>query len=142
SRDAATPACCERLPPTERAAICEAPLRVLPIWARPTCAPPKCALPTCAALNPPPPRAPKLIPPLCPPNPRPRPPEPPTCPPSPPTHTAPAPATSGARFECEKRRDAEQRRSNASASSHRAAGPAPHRRGRLRLGILPRTKSF
>jgi hypothetical protein len=55
---------------------------------------------------------------------------------------ATAPATSGVCFECEKRHDDEQHRGNASADSHDAARLAPHRRGRLRLGILPRTKSF
>jgi len=56
--------------------------------------------------------------------------------------TATAPATAGVCFECEKRHDDEQHRGNASASSHGAAGLAPHHRGRLSLGILPRTKSF
>src|SRR5262249_50964846 len=84
SRPAATPARCQRLPPTERAAICALPTRALPI----------CGRPICAALNPPPPRAPKLIPPRCPPNPPkwppppspppPRRPCPPPCPPPPP----------------------------------------------------------
>jgi hypothetical protein len=55
---------------------------------------------------------------------------------------ATAPATAGVCFECEKRHDDEQHRGNASASSQGAAGLAPHRRGRLSLGILPRTKSF
>jgi hypothetical protein len=55
---------------------------------------------------------------------------------------ASAPATAGVCFECEKGRDDEQHRGNASASSHGAAGLAPHHRGRLSLGILPRTKSF
>src|SRR5262249_55570728 len=52
------------------------------------------------------------------------------------------PATAGACFEGEKRHDDEQHRGNASAGSPGAAGLAPHRRGRLSLGILPRTKSF
>jgi len=54
---------------------------------------------------------------------------------------ATAPATAGVCFEGEKRHDDEQR-GNASAGSQGAAGLAPHRRGRLSLGILPRTKSF
>jgi hypothetical protein len=61
-----------------------------------------------------------------------------------PTATMPAataPATAGVCFEGEKRHDDEQR-GNASAGSQGAAGLAPHRRGRLSLGILPRTKSF
>jgi len=58
-----------------------------------------------------------------------------------PAATVPA-ATAGIRFEGEKRNDDEQHRGNASAGSHGAAGLAPHRRGRLSLGILPRTKSF
>jgi hypothetical protein len=50
-------------------------------------------------------------------------------------------------FECEKRHDEEQHRGQASAGRqhqpHGAAGlGAPHRCGRLSLGILPRTKSF
>jgi hypothetical protein len=50
-------------------------------------------------------------------------------------------------FECEKRHDEEQHRGQASAGRqrqpHGAVGlRAPHRCGRLRLGILPRTKSF
>ena len=50
-------------------------------------------------------------------------------------------------FKCEKRHDEEQHRGNASAGrqyrTHGAAGlGAPHRRGRLSLGIPPRTKSF
>jgi hypothetical protein len=53
-----------------------------------------------------------------------------------------APATAGVCFEGEKRHDDEQHRGNASAGSHGAAGLVPHRRGRLSLGILPRTKSF
>jgi hypothetical protein len=55
---------------------------------------------------------------------------------------ATAPATAGVCFECEKRHDDEQHRGNASASSQGAAGLAPHRRGRLSLGIFPRTESF
>jgi len=53
-----------------------------------------------------------------------------------------ATATAGACFKGEKTHDDEQHRGNASAGSHGAAGLAPHRRGRLSLGILPRTKSF
>ena len=50
-------------------------------------------------------------------------------------------------FECEKRHDEEQHRGQASAGRqhqpHSAAElGAPHRCGRLSLGILPRTKSF
>jgi hypothetical protein len=55
---------------------------------------------------------------------------------------ATAPATAGVCFKCEKRCDDEQHRGNASASSQGAAGLTPQRRGRLSLGILPRTKSF
>jgi hypothetical protein len=60
---------------------------------------------------------------------------------------ATAPATAGVCFECEKRHDDEQRRGNASAGRqhrpHGAAGVgAPHRGGRLSLGVSPRTKSF
>jgi len=55
---------------------------------------------------------------------------------------ATAPATAGGCLECEKRHDDEQHRGNASAGSHGAAELAPHRRGRLSLGILPRSKSF
>jgi hypothetical protein len=55
---------------------------------------------------------------------------------------ATAPATAGVCFECEKRHDDEQHRGNASAGSHGTAELAPHRRGRLSLGLLPRTKSF
>ena len=58
------------------------------------------------------------------------------------TMPATAPAPAGVCFECEKRHDDEQHRGNASAGSHGAAGLAPHRRGRLSLGILPRTESF
>ena len=58
-----------------------------------------------------------------------------------------APATAGVCFECEKRYDDEHHRGHASASRqyqlHGAARlGAPHRRGRLSLGISPRTKSF
>ena len=61
--------------------------------------------------------------------------------------TMPAAAAAGVCFECEKRHDDEQHRGNASAGrqyrTHGAAGlGAPHRRGRLSLGIPPRTKSF
>ena len=56
--------------------------------------------------------------------------------------SATAPATAAVCFEGEKRHDEEQHRGNASAGSQGAAGLAPHRRGRLSLGILPRTKSF
>jgi hypothetical protein len=62
-----------------------------------------------------------------------------------PAATMPAattPATAGVCFECEKRHDDEQHRGNASARSQGAAGLAPHRRGRLSLGILPQTESF
>jgi hypothetical protein len=50
-------------------------------------------------------------------------------------------------FKCEKRHDEEQHRGQGSAGRqhqpHGAAGlGAPHRCGRLSLGILPRTKSF
>jgi hypothetical protein len=60
--------------------------------------------------------------------------------------TMPA-AAAGVCFECEKRHDEEQHRGNASAAPqhqpHGAAGlVAPHRRGRLSLGIPPRMKSF
>jgi hypothetical protein len=56
-------------------------------------------------------------------------------------------ATAGVCFECEKRHDDEQHRGHASAGRqhqlHGAAGlGAPHRRGRLSLGVSPRTKSF
>jgi hypothetical protein len=64
--------------------------------------------------------------------------------------TATMPAASaapGVGFECEKRHDEEQYRGHASASRqhypHGAAGlDAPQRRGRLGLGIPPRTTSF
>src|SRR5215471_3663801 len=64
--------------------------------------------------------------------------------------TATMPAASaapGVGFECEKRHDEEQYRGYASASRqhypHGAAGlDAPQRRGRLGLGIPPRTTSF
>ena len=60
---------------------------------------------------------------------------------------ATAPATAGVCFECEKWHDDEQHRGNASAGRqhqlYSAAGlGAPHRRGRLSLGVSPRTKSF
>ena len=50
-------------------------------------------------------------------------------------------------FECEKRHDEKQHRGHASAGRqhqlHGAAGlGAPHRPGRLSLGVSPRTKSF
>jgi len=58
-----------------------------------------------------------------------------------------APATAGVCFECEKRHDDEQHRGNARAGrQHQPYGAtglgAPHRRGRLSLGVSPRTKSF
>src|SRR5262249_18965021 len=58
-----------------------------------------------------------------------------------------ATAAAGVGFECEKRHDEEQHRGHATASRqhypHGAMGlDAPHRRGRLSLGIPPRTKSF
>ena len=66
--------------------------------------------------------------------------------------TMPAAAVSAATpagvcFECEKRHYEEQRSGHASAGCqhrpHSVAGlGAPRRRGRLSLGILPRTKSF
>jgi hypothetical protein len=61
--------------------------------------------------------------------------------------TMPAAAAAGVCIECEKRHDEEQHRGNASAGrqyrTHGAGGlGAPHRRGRLSLGIPPRTKSF
>ena len=62
---------------------------------------------------------------------------------------ATVPAATAARvcFECEKRHDEEQHRGQASAGrQHQPHGAAelgaPHRCGRLSLGILPRTKSF
>jgi hypothetical protein len=58
------------------------------------------------------------------------------------TMAAATAATAGVCFECEKRHNDEQHRRSASASSKGAAGLAPHRRGRLSLRILPRTKSF
>ena len=68
---------------------------------------------------------------------------------SPATATVPAATTTpaGVCFECEKRYDDEHHRGHASASRqyqlHGAARlGAPHRRGRLSLGISPRTKSF
>src|SRR5215470_2721982 len=58
-----------------------------------------------------------------------------------------ATATAGVCFECDKRHDEEQHRGHASAARqhrpHGAAGlVAPHARGRLSLGIPPRTKSL
>jgi hypothetical protein len=55
--------------------------------------------------------------------------------------------TAGVCFECDKRHDEEQHRGHASAGRqhrpHGAAGlVAPHARGRLSLGIPPRTKSL
>ena len=59
---------------------------------------------------------------------------------------ATAPAAAGVCFECEKRHDDKQHRGNASAGRthrlHGAAGLGASRRGRLSLGMLPRTKSF
>src|SRR5262249_53979592 len=56
-------------------------------------------------------------------------------------------AAAGVCFECEKRYDEEQHRGHASAGRqqqlHGAAGlGAPRHRGRLSLGVSPRTKSF
>jgi hypothetical protein len=56
-------------------------------------------------------------------------------------------ATAGVCFECDKRHDEEQHRGHASAGrQHRPHGAAelvaPHARGRLSLGIPPRTKSL
>ena len=58
-----------------------------------------------------------------------------------------ATAAAGVCFECDKRHDEEQHRGHASAGRqhrpHGAAGlVAPHARGRLSLGIPPRTKSL
>src|SRR5262249_22283722 len=58
-----------------------------------------------------------------------------------------APATASVSFECEKRHDDEQHHGNARAGrQHQPYGAtglgAPHRRGRLSLGVSPRTKSF
>src|SRR5215831_5976534 len=58
-----------------------------------------------------------------------------------------ATAAAGVCFECEKRHDEEQHRGHASAGRqhqlHGAAGlGAPPHRGRLSLGVSPRTKSF
>ena len=58
-----------------------------------------------------------------------------------------ATATAGVCFECDKRHDEEQHRGHANAGRqhrpHGAAGlVAPHARGRLSLGIPPRTKSL
>ena len=63
------------------------------------------------------------------------------------TATVSAPTAARVCFKCEKRHDEEQHRGQASAGRqhqpHGAAGMgAPHRCGRLSLGILPRTKSF
>src|SRR5215469_7224702 len=64
------------------------------------------------------------------------------------TATMPAAsATAGVCLDREKRHDEEQYRGHTSTSRqhkpHGAAGlDAPHRRGRLGLGIPPRTKSF
>jgi hypothetical protein len=58
-----------------------------------------------------------------------------------------ATAAAGVCFECDKRHDEEQHRGHASAGRqhrpHGAAGlGAPHARGRLSLGMPPRTKSL
>jgi len=58
-----------------------------------------------------------------------------------------SPAAAGVCFECEQGHDEKQHRGHASAGRqhqlHGAAGlGAPHRRGRLSLGVSPRTKSF
>src|SRR5262249_14678042 len=58
-----------------------------------------------------------------------------------------ATATAGVCFECDKRHDEEQHRGHASAGrQHRPHGVAalggPHDRGRLSVGIPPRTKSL
>jgi len=58
-----------------------------------------------------------------------------------------ATAAAGVCFECEKGYDEEQHRGHASAGRqqqlHGAAGlGAPRRRGRLSLGVSPRTNSF
>ena len=58
-----------------------------------------------------------------------------------------ATATAGVCFECDKRHDEEQHRGHANAGRqhrpHGAAGlGAPHRCGRLSLGIPPRTESL
>src|SRR5262249_14835675 len=58
-----------------------------------------------------------------------------------------ATAAAGVCFECDKRHDEEQHRGHANAGRqprpHGAAGlGAPHRCGRLSLGIPPRTKSL
>ena len=58
-----------------------------------------------------------------------------------------ATTAAGVCFECEKRHDEEQHRGHASAGRQHQlhAGAelgAPHRRGRLRLAISPRMKSF
>jgi hypothetical protein len=64
-----------------------------------------------------------------------------------PTAAVSAATCAGVCFECEKRHYEEQRSGHASAGCqhrpHSVAGlGAPRRRGRLSLGILPRTKSF
>jgi len=64
-----------------------------------------------------------------------------------PAATASAATAARVCFECEKRHDEEQRRGHASADRqyrpHGAAGlGAPRRRGRLSLGVSPRTNSF
>jgi hypothetical protein len=61
--------------------------------------------------------------------------------------TVSATTATGVCFKCDKRHDEEQHRGQASAGRqhqpHGAAGlGAPHRCGRLSLGILPRTKSL
>jgi hypothetical protein len=63
------------------------------------------------------------------------------------TAVSAATAAAGVRFEGEKRHDEQQHRGHESAGRQHqpdcAAGlGAPHRCGRLSLGILPRTKSF
>jgi hypothetical protein len=64
-----------------------------------------------------------------------------------PAATVSATTATGVCFKCDKRHDEEQHRGQASAGRqhqpHGAAGlGAPHPRGRLSLGIPPRTKSF
>jgi len=63
------------------------------------------------------------------------------------TAVSTATAAAGVCFECDKRHDEEQHRGHASAGRqhrpHGAAGlGAPHRCGRLSLGIPPRTESL
>jgi len=63
------------------------------------------------------------------------------------TAVSTATAAAGVCFECDKRHDEEQHRGHANAGRqhrpHGAAGlGAPHRCGRLSLGIPPRTKSL